>query len=401
MYIPRSSTQALIADAPRKGPLSRGKIIMIIFAAVVLVMTIGLSFFAIEKMFSLKYEQAVALMDSNDLLKAKEEFLILNGYRDSPEKARECQDRYDFDIANTLLKAGDYVSARKIFAALGNYGEAPEKVKECDYEAAMALMNLGKLQEAKLAFRMLGSFSDSEAQADKCQKEMDYIAAVDLLDRQDYVNALDAFRTLNTYKDSPDKAQECMDCLYGADYAAAIKLLRNKDYKNALTAFKSLGYYKDSADKAQECQNNLDYIEADKAYKDKLFYTAYVAFSLLGDFSDSAERAARCVQKSPKSGQIYRNPRYKSSTSTVMFKAPKSEYSTCLKIYNGNTLVSTVFVASGKNATISLPAGAYTIKKATGTKWYGSIEAFGTNVSFKTFMSDAVVNPHKIYILNL
>jgi tetratricopeptide (TPR) repeat protein len=385
----------------RKEPLSRRKIIILISALAVFIATIALTLFSIEAATSAKYDQAVLLMDS-DVLKAKEDFLKLGKYKDSPLRAQECQDRYDFDCADALLASGDYESARSIFLALGDYGKAPEKVIECDYAAAVALMNSGKLEEAKQAFMVLGSYSDYEEQAVKCENEMDYIKATDLFTKKDYTNALKAFKSLNSYKDSLQKAQECMDCLYGADYAAALKLLKKKDYAKALKAFNALGYYKDSADKAQECQNSIDYIAADKAYRAKKFYTAYLVFTRLGDFSNSVKRAAGCIQKKPSSGEVYRNPRYRNNTSSITFVAPKSKSSICLKIYKGKTLVSTVFMASSKTATVPFPAGVYTIKQATGTTWFGYIETFGTDVTFRTIMNkNAVVKSGWTYKLKL
>lgn len=333
MYSQKYDTQVFIADAPRRDPLSRGKIIMIISAAAVLVMTTGLSFFAIEKIFSLKYGQAVALMDSNNFLKAKEEFLSFSGYRDSAARAQECRDSMDFDSAEALLESGDYVSARKIFIALEDFGEAPEKVLECDYKAATELLSAGNTQEAKDAFLVLGDFSDSEERARLCQNEIDYNEAADLLSQEDYTAALDIFESLKGYKDSQSKAVEC--------------------------------------------NNHLDYAKAEKAFSEGNFYTAYLSYIKLGNFSDSAERAAACVQKNPASGQIYRNPNYSKKTCPLTIKAPKDGYSTFIKIYHSGTLVSSVFIASGKKVTVNLPAGTYELREAAGKTWFGQNEAFG------------------------
>lgn len=386
MYNQNNYAPVFSESAAYREPLSRGKIIIIISAIAVLITTVVITLFSIEAAASVKYDQAVSMMDS-DVLKAKEGFLKLGNHKDSSSKALECQNRYDFDYADALLASGDYESALSIFAALGDYGRASEKVTECDYERAVALMNQGKLQEAKHAFMMLGSFRDSEARVVKCQNEMDYIKATDLFTKKDYTNALNTFKSLNSYKDSPLKAQDCMDCLYGADYTAAIKLLEKKDYATALTAFTALGYYKDSADKAQLCQNSIDYIAADKAYRAKKFYTAYLAFKRLSDFSNSVKRAAGCIQKNPISGEVYRNPRYRNNTCKIIFKAPKSGYSICLKLYNGKTLVSTVFIASGKSATVSYPSYTFTFTQATGKTWFGPKETFGTDVNFRTILN--------------
>jgi hypothetical protein len=344
MYIQKQGTQVFISETLRRKPLPRGKFIMLISAVIVLVMTIGLTLLSIENMYSLKYEQAAALMDSNNLLKAKEEFSDLKGYRDSAGRAQECQDRYDFDCADALLQSGDFINAKTAFIALGDFGNAPEKVMECDYAAAMALMDSGELKEARYAFLALGSFSDSEEQADRCRTELDYIAATELLYQQDYAHALDAFE--------------------------------------------SLGAYKDSESMAKECSNYLDYAKAEKAFSEENFYTAYLGFLNLGIFSDSAERAAACIQKNPKSGQIYRNPTYNSKACPLTIKTPKDGYTTFIKIYGGDTLVSSLFIAPGKKVTVKLPPGTYIIKEAFGITWFGQNEMFGDEDAYYGIVGD-------------
>ncbi len=338
MYLQKSDTQVYIADIPRKKPLPRGKKFMIITAVAVLAVTIGFTVFSIEKIFSLKYEHAVSLMDSNNYLDARAEFLRFSGYRDSSAKARECQNMYDFHTADAMLKSGDYLSARKIFASLEDFSGAPEKVRECDYDAATDMMEAGKTESAKEAFIALGDFLDSEEKLKQCQTELDYIAAVGLFNKQDYPGALDAFVSLKGYKDSDSRAFEC--------------------------------------------NNHINYAKAEKAFSEGNFYTAYIGFLNLGYFSDSADRAAACIQPDPKSGETYRNRNYSKKTCPLTFKTPKSGYSMYIKIYYGSNLISSVFIASGKKVTVKLPAGTYIIKGAAGENWFGPNEAFGDDAYY-------------------
>jgi hypothetical protein len=48
-----------------------------------------------------------------------------------------------------------------------------------------------------------------------------------------------------------------------------------------------------------------------------------------------------------------------------------------IKFYKGDTLVCSLFIASGKEVTAKLPAGTYKIKAAIGKTWFGQKEAFG------------------------
>lgn len=357
MYSQNYNAQFFNEDEPCRKPLSRGKIFMIVSAAIVLAATAGLTLFSMEKIVSVKYEHALALLDSNDYLKAKEEFLCFSGYRDSAAKAKECQESMDFNYAEALFKSGDYASAKEIFAALGDFKGARDKTLECDYRAATALMDSGKLEEAENAFLALGGYLDSKEQAEQCRNELDYTAADELLSRKDYAGALGLFSTIAGYKDS--------------------------------------------ADKAAECQNNIGYTEADTAFKEKKYYTAYTGFMRLGNFSDSAKRAAGCIQKKPGSGQIYRNSKYKSKTCPLVFKSPKDGYCTFIKVYNYDVLICSVFIAPGKKVTVKLPAATYQLKEAIGKIWFGPGEAFGDNNAYYSVSEDLRLQKGTISTLTL
>ncbi len=122
----------------------------------------------------------------------------------------------------------------------------------------------------------------------------------------------------------------------------------------------------------------LDYLEAAVCFKNGRFYTAQGMYQAIS-YLDSAERAEKCVQKWPKNGQVYRNPDYKSTKTRLTIKGVVGDgQATYIKIYTpDNVLVSTVFIASSKSASVRLPAGTYRMKVGAGTSWYGPEEAFG------------------------
>jgi hypothetical protein len=130
----------------------------------------------------------------------------------------------------------------------------------------------------------------------------------------------------------------------------------------------------------------LDYIEAAVTFKIGRFFTAQGMFQSIS-YLDSAERAEKCVQKWPKNGQVYRNPEYKSTrTKLNIHGVVGDDQATYIKIYTtDDVLVSTVFIASSKSASVRLPGGTYRMKVGIGTSWYGPEEAFGNG--FNAFYS--------------
>ncbi len=348
MELPPEETQAVtntdtqaVTDVPQKPdkpktPMPRRKKLIIIISACavfVAAAAITLTLILVEAANSAAYKQAVALMDTNDLQGAKEDFLKISGYKDSAAKATECQNKLDFDSADALLRSEDYAAARNIFAALGSYSGAPDKVNECDYNIAAGLLKGGEPEKAKSAFLALGDYSDSAKQAALCQNEIDYMAALKLIDEEDYEGALKAFIALKGYNDSNSR----------------------------------IGV----------CQRNIDYAKANKLLADGKFYDAYSGFKNLGAFKDSAERMAECIQTNPLPGEIYRNPDFAKKASTFMVKTSKDEYIRCIRIYSDTTLVSTIFLSGGKTISIKLPAGTYSVRYACGKNWFGPDGLFG------------------------
>ena len=335
---PAVQETAMPKTGPQKPIAPNRKRVMTILAICASVLIAGVIFITILNAVttSNRYEDAFVLMNSGDLMRAKEEFTKLGAYKDSAAQAENCQNMSDFTAASDLMKAGKYAEAKEAFEALGDYTGAAEKAKECqntiDYNAAAALMNESKIQEALTAFKKLGSFSDAAEKAKECQNTIDYNAAKALMDKG--------------------------------------------DLSGAKSGFTALGSYKDSAQMVKNCQNGIDYAAADAAFKQGKCYTAYVMFTALGSYNDSAARAESCKQR-PASGEMYRNVAYASHKCAITFKAPNDGYSTYIKIYSGSDFVSAVFLTPGHNIKIKLPAGSYEFRQAYGPDWFGQDEMFG------------------------
>jgi len=314
-----------------------------IIAGCVLALAAGIAVpVLMEKDRAERYEAAVVIENSGDLVAAKAAFLAMGEYKDSADMAQECQNKIDYNAAKVKMDAGDYEQARDAFVALGEFG-------------------------------------DSKAMAEHCRNIIDYNAAKAFMDAGDNAKAMDAFSKLGSFQNSAKLATECKNRL---DYDAANKLLADKNYVDAMRAYKKLGGYSDAADKAIECQQNIDYIAADQSYKSGFFYTAYSMFSTLGKYGDAEARAKKCIQSAPKSAELYHNPNFAKKLSLTIKNKGKS-VGLCARIYSDdNDLVSFVYVAPGKKVKIKLQKGDYTVKLGWGAKWFGTKEYFGEDAFY-------------------
>ncbi len=344
-----SASNLHTAAQPVKKQGKRGKWILIISVCVLAAAAAVLIPVLMETARAAKYESAFALMEGDKAEEAKEGFLDLGEYKDSADMVQTCQKMIDYDEANDLMRAGDYKAAKGIFDSLTGY------------EKSVSL-------------------------SAQCQNTLDYNDAVALMDAGDEGKAVDIFLSLGEYSDSADLAEECQKKL---DYDSAKALMDAGDFEAAKSAFTSIISYKDSNSLFKSCQNEMDYIAADEAFSAGKFYTAYSIFSRLYSFKDAADRAEKCIQPNPKSGQTYRNPKYKAKHSTQIFKTPKDGYCTFLKIYDlkNDALVSAVFIASGKSVTVKLPKGKYYINAAYGKVWFGPEERFGDDGYYEDKMT--------------
>jgi tetratricopeptide (TPR) repeat protein len=258
-----------------------------------------------------------------------------------------------------------------------------ENNRRDSYQAAQVALEQGNYQEALDAFIALGDYEGAVQNAATCQKYLDYTAAQALMDGEQYADALAAFEALRGFEDADALANECQSYL---DYDAALGYLETKDYAAARDAFELLaaaGFLD-----ADVQLNKANYALADAAFNAGELETAYNSFTELGDFEDSATRAAACLKPLPSSGELYHNDSYRSSACPVAFEAGNSSWPYYLKIYDGETLVSTLFITAGGSASISLPAGYYTFKTAHGTLWFGEDIMFGENGSYSLMLFD-------------
>lgn len=286
-----------------------------------------------------------------------------------------------------LLEKGDYTGAYEVFSELGDYEDAPVIAlyaqRGIGYTEAVALMDKGQFAKAEERFNGLYGFKDSQELADQCRKEIIYQEGVTLFEVKDYDGAIEVMQTLPGYREADLYIRRCVEEKARGAYEAAVTA---GDYQHALELLDAgEGNWPNADELRTACQNQLTYREAEKALADGKNYTAWKKYKSLGSFQDAKEKAKSCVKKKPSTGETYRNSKYKGKTVSLTIKPPKDDDCNYLKIYavtskGKEVLASCVFIRSGKNATVKLPAGTYVIKAAySDGSWYGEKEMFGEN----------------------
>ena len=295
------------------------------------------------------------------------------------------------------LEQGDYENAKAVFEELGDYDDAPVLAlyakKGITYTAAREEMDRGEFEAAQGDFRSLKGFKDSEALADECGRAIAYGKGKELLEAGDYTGALDMLTKSDGYADAAQLEKQCRIKLEQEEILQAIE---RKDYAAALAMLDSeAGRQMENRDQlAEECGTALRYLEAEEAYRDGLYFTAWEQFRRLGSYQDAQARAESCVRPTPANGETYHNPAYTNQSCTLKIDPNSNDGSfTYCKIYlvsgDRETLVSCVFIHSGKTVTVHFPAGTYVFKAAYSFgDWYGDKEMFGSNGTYTRLTSD-------------
>lgn len=270
------------------------------------------------------------------------------------------------------------------------------------YDDAYALMTGKSYHEAQEKFDSLGDYRDSEALSDECQKYIDYNDAKALMDSEDYESALKAFQKLGSFLDSSSCVKECENHI---SYNEAQDLLDEKEYQAACDMFDDLAldHFLDASDKASECR----YALADLILAEGRYYDAYNAFIALGSYQDAADRAAACIIARPGSGETYRDGGFGGQDCPLTINSAGLTRAYYLKIYSGETVVSTIFLNPESSATVSLPVGSYRIKAAYGDNWFGEVDMFGDEGRYYVMIFDSSgseamnLEPNYAYTLDL
>ena len=158
-----------------------------------------------------------------------------------------------YNNAVAMLENGQYDEATTAFTDLGDYKDSSNKISESKYLQATKLFEEKKYDEAITIFKELGDYKDSVSKI----TEIKYLQATKLFEERKYNEAITTFEKLGDYKDSSNKISE-------SKYLQATKLFEEDKYDEAITAFNELGNYKDSLIKMEKAKKSRAEFETAK-----------------------------------------------------------------------------------------------------------------------------------------
>jgi hypothetical protein len=287
--------------------------------------------------------------------------------------------------SRTPLIIGAAVAA-VIVVALGAFfavGAITEANRSARYDEAVALMDHSDYASALGILTEIDDYKDATGLIHTCESWLAFDEAVALMENGEYQAALDAFNALGDFARADEKASQCRDAL---DFREGMTLYETGAYADAATIFASLAA--SGFSEAGEWHNKTRYAIAGEAFDSGDHYAAYQLFSELGSYGDAADRATGCTTPYPGNGELFHDGGFYSSACDMTIEAGSASQPHYIKIYSEDTLVSTMFINAGGAATISLPAGSYTFKAATGTLWFGDSVMFGADGDYAVLIFD-------------
>ena len=180
-------------------------------------------------------------------------FEALGDYKDSREKARECerlaQKWLDDQAAEEARKKRNKIIA--VIAVVVVFAIAAIMkfviIPDTQYKAATEMAQNGQYDEAIAAFKAAGDYSDAATKV----KELQYQKGENLLAADDYDGAIAAYQAAGDYSDAATKAKELQ-------YQKGESLLTEQDSEAAAQAFASGAGYRDAIKRSyQICYQDL------------------------------------------------------------------------------------------------------------------------------------------------
>lgn len=160
-----------------------------------------------------------------------------------------------YDDAVALLESDNYQEAYDILVSLDGYKDSEKLVEQCElgfleikYAEAVQLAQSEKYEEAISIFDGLGGYKDSTSLIEKykiCILDKTYNHAVQLMADEKYADAISAFEALGDYKDSAELNAKCQNENRILTYSNAVEMINEGKYEAAYKALVSLGDYKD------------------------------------------------------------------------------------------------------------------------------------------------------------
>lgn len=227
----------------------------------------------------LRYQTGMSALASGEYASARQTFVDLMDYRDSPDMVREC----DLRTAETHLLSGSMSqvdTALAMLEELGDYPGAPEMVREATYQKGLLYMENGEYVEASEIMSGIIDYRNAE----EMRNESEYQLAMQAMQAGEYTDAQARFAKLGTYRDAAGQAMEAV-------YRPAAEMFTNGDYNGAAELFGTIIGYSDS----QEQRRKALYSEALRAQNEGEYMYAAERFTMVDNYEDAPEQYRRSV----------------------------------------------------------------------------------------------------------
>jgi hypothetical protein len=418
--------EAPVAAAPVEAKPKKSKkpliIALCIIGAVIILAGAGLGIF--YYLLVQKYNKATDAFENGDYEQSLQLYTELQTFKfkDSEYWAQCSQVELDYQKVDGLIEQEDFDGAITILDEVIEFYEDDSKSDEalalkteCEtVKEAFADKSAKNYFEAKNKFTALTTLKDKYAvQVNLCDahlaennkawmtiianlygiqtKDLDlaFIKAPKTDDDKFISEAFDKGTTdydkINSVVKPADDEQKALleTAIKGLKYDNAVQLVEKLDFEKAMAIFTELGDFLDSKAQYDSAKSKMEelnkkYDAAQALYDNGEYYKAMVAWNEISEWKDSADKAKSCKQTMPDNGSMKKG----SGSISLKINAPSS-INALLRVYNSSgEVVAQTFIAAGKNTTIKLGAGTYTIKVAYGTEWYGEKDLFGAKGAY-------------------
>ncbi|MCD8215185.1 MAG: zinc ribbon domain-containing protein [Clostridiales bacterium] len=181
-----------------------------------------------------------------------------------------------YTTAEELYESGEYGAAMETFQALGNYKDSAQKADDCNtaiygeaLDAAIDLYNEGDYTAAITAFNEAASVIDTTEAAEwleKCYEEV-YQYALSQYNAENYTEANTYFGMISGYKDADEMAVGALaENTKAENYSKALDSYNAGDYEGALEVFNSLSGYKEADSYIESCNTKIVLSDCKRAY---------------------------------------------------------------------------------------------------------------------------------------
>ena len=414
--------EAPVAAAPVEAKPKKSKKPLSIIGAVIILAGAGIGIF--YYLLVQKYNKATDAFENGDYEQSLQLYTELQTFKfkDSEYWAQCSQVELDYQKVDGLIEQEDFDGAITILDEVIEFYEDDSKSDEalalkteCEtVKEAFADKSAKNYFEAKNKFTALTTLKDKYAvQVNLCDahlaennkawmtiianlygiqtKDLDlaFIKAPKTDDDKFISEAFDKGTTdydkINSVVKPADDEQKALleTAIKGLKYDNAVQLVEKLDFEKAMAIFTELGDFLDSKAQYDSAKSKMDelnkkYDAAQALYDNGEYYKAMVAWNEISEWKDSADKAKSCKQTMPDNGSLKKG----SGSISMKINAPSS-INALLRVYNSSgEVVAQTFIAAGKNTTIKLGAGTYTIKVAYGTEWYGEKDLFGAKGAY-------------------